>query len=147
MVYCQECGTKIEENGTFCHNCGNRIKEENEKLLRRGINRIKLYAIFGGIIAWVVLIILFKIAYPIADGFTVFLIFIVTQLISSIVAGYIGNTSYKNGIVNGGILCIMPTIIFTFIMGLYGLILGFIIFLCFGIVGGVFGCFIKNKLI
>ena len=27
ITYCNECGTKLEENSSFCYNCGNKIKE------------------------------------------------------------------------------------------------------------------------
>lgn len=147
MNFCPECGSKIEDNATFCQECGNKVsEEEKEKLPRRGIKRINLLAIFAGIITWVAVMILFVIAFSdvsLNDDFTV-LLFIITQAISSSVAGYIGNTSYKNGIVNGGILFIISTSISTFFGGFYGLVIGGIIFLSFAIIGGFFGSFVKK---
>ena len=164
MVFCQECGSENIDDAKFCLNCGNEIinknekfkinnqtvesvheKKENEKLERSGIKRINLLAIFGGIATWIIVIFILALSYPNeTDNLTIALFFIVAQLISSIVTGYIANTSFKNGVINGGILFIIPTILFTTVEGLDGFFFGFPLFLSIGCLGGGFGFFIKK---
>lgn len=174
MVYCTKCGTENEEDDNFCQNCGNKLKKENisrsknydnelknedkilrrgfkksDNILRRGFKKINIRAFIIGIVSWVVLVIIFAL---ILNGntpstTTTLLALIVIQIIISAIAGYIGNTNYKNGIVNGGVLCIIPAILILFFGGIEGLVVAFFLFLCFGVLGGLIGWIFKTRLI
>ena len=177
LVYCTKCGTENEEDDSFCKNCGNKLKKENisrlkiydnelknedkiltkgfkksDNILRRGLKKINIRAFIIGIVSWVILIIIFGLLNLIGPATTVssstdVLGFIMAQLISSAIAGYIGNTNYKNGIVNGGVLCIIPTILIGFTSGIEIMVIAFFFFLCFGVLGGIIGLIFKTRLI
>jgi hypothetical protein len=137
-----------EENDKFCQTCGSQLKKE-DSILKRRFKGINILAVFIGTIIWIVLFT--EIAGPHlintnADLAITASILIVVQIISSAVAGYIGNTNYKNAAVNGGVLAIIPAIIIAFYRDIYSTIILFLIFLVFGILGGIIGGILETKL-
>jgi len=148
MIICSKCMSENDENDEFCLTCGSQLKKENN-ILKRRFKGINILAVFIGTIIWIVLFT--EIAGPHlintnTDLATTALTLIIVQIISSAVAGYIGNTNYRNAAVNGGFLAIIPAIIIAFYIDINSTIILFLIFVVFGILGGIIGGILENKL-
>ncbi len=147
MIICSKCLSENDENDEFCLKCGSQLKKD-VIILKRNFKGINILAVFIGTIIWIVLFT--EIAGPHlintnADLTTIASTLIVVQLISSAVAGYIGNSDYKNAAVNGGFLAIIPAIILAFYIDVNSTIVLFFIFLVFGILGGISGRILESK--
>ncbi len=156
MVKCPHCGIEYDDNVIKCSFCGYNFKEspkENIKIQKvdAGRNKFNIHAIFAGTLVYsgsmifiVMLITLLGLYHPL--NLSVFVIaLIVPIVIGNILACWIGNSTYQQSMLNGGIIGILPVLVLS-IFG-YGNLSALFIFFIMGSVGGILGNFITNRLI
>ena len=160
MVKCPNCGIEYSDGSIKCLVCGYMFQEspeENIKIQKTKTdkNKSNIQAIFAGALTFsglmffiAMLIVLLGIYKPL-DLYTVSstLIFaiIVPIIIGNILACWISNSNYLQSISNGGMIGILPVLVFS----LFGLgdISIFAVFLIMGVLGGILGKVITTKLL
>lgn len=160
MVRCPNCGIEYDDGSIKCLVCGYNFKVSPKENIRvqktkTGENKSNIQAIFAGTLAFsglmffiamlIVLLGLYKpLDLPTVASTFIFAI-IVPIVIGNILACWISNSSYLQSIFNGGMIGILPVLVFS----LFGLgdIFIFIIFFIMGILGGILGKIITTKLI
>lgn len=156
MVKCPECGIEYDNNAIQCSFCRYKFKETSNKTAKDkktslGGNKFNINAIFLGTLVYsvlmafiVMLIILLSLYYPL--NLEIFsLIFLIPLVIGNVLACWIGNSTYRQSILNGGIIGILPVWIM-FLFG-YGNPAVLILFFIIGALGGILGKFITTKTI
>ncbi|MGB9978823.1 PsbP-related protein [Methanobacterium sp.] len=160
MVRCPNCGIEYDDGSIKCLVCGYNFKEspeENIKIqnVRVEENKSNIQAIFAGTLGFsglmffiAMLIVLLGMYHPLDSSTVVSAIIfaiIVPIIIGNILACWISNSNYLQSIFNGGMIGIIPVLVFS-IFGLSNILVLFV-FLIMGILGGILGKIITAKLI
>lgn len=155
MARCPECGIEYNDNALQCSFCGNKLKEtpktvEDEKI-SSSKTKFNASAIFLGTLTFSVsmiftamLIILLSLYYPLNSSILL-LIIVIPLLTGNILACWVGNSTYWQSILNGGIIGILP-VGAMLIFGLANFAV-LVIFFIMGVLGGILGKFITSKII
>ena len=163
MVKCPNCGIEYDDNVVKCSICGYNFKkspDENIKIqkVRSGENKFNIQAILAGtfvysglVLLMTMLIMLLGLYHPlnIKDIGIMFAILVVAYIIpivtGNILACWIGNSTYRQSMLNGGIIGILPVLALS-ILGYSSFTLLFLLFIM-GSLGGILGRLITVKLI
>ena len=160
MVKCPNCGIEYDDNSIKCLVCGYRFQESPEENIKiqktkASENKSNIQAIFAGTLAFsglmffiAMLIVLLGLYKPLdLSILTSSLIFAIVAsiIIGNILSCWISNSSYLQSIINGGMIGILPVLVFS----LFGLgdILVLLVFFITGILGGVLGKIVTAKLL
>ena len=156
MVKCPECGIEYNDNAPKCSFCGHNFKEipdktvKNEAPIPNG-NKFNIKSVLLGTLVYVtllifilMLIILLSLYYPL-NLYIMLPIVVISLVAGNILACWIGNSTYEQSMLNGGIIGILPV----WTMLIFGLadITVIVFFLIMGILGGILGKFITGKII
>ncbi|HEX3012918.1 MAG TPA: hypothetical protein VHO92_01420 [Methanobacterium sp.] len=160
MVKCPNCGIEYDDGSIKCLFCGYKFKETGEENIKiqkskAGKNKLNVQAIFVGTLAFSgslafigMLIILLGLYHPLnLPEFAIAFIFavIIPLIIGNILACWIASSSYQQSLFNGGMIGILPILVFS-LFGFSDISVLFIFFIM-GSLGGILGKVITTKLI
>jgi hypothetical protein len=156
MIKCPECGIEYNDDTLQCSFCGYNFKETPNKTVEtektsHGKNRSNISAIFLGTLVYsvsmifvIILIILLSLYYPL-NLEILSLIFLIPLITGNILACWIGNSTYRQSILNGGIISILP--IGALLIFGYGDPAVLALFFIIGALCGILSKFILTKLL
>jgi|GEM_PF-4654000 len=156
MIKCPECGIEYNDAAIQCSFCGYNFKETQNKTTKNekispSENKSSISAIFLGTLIYsvsmifvIILIILLSLYYPL-NLEILSLIFLIPLIIGNSLACWIGNSTYRQSILNGGIISILP--IGALLIFGYGDPAVLALFFIIGALCGILGKFIITKLL
>ena len=156
MVKCPNCGIEYSDGSIKCLVCGymfqespeENIKIQNAKANEKKFNIQAIFAgtfVFSGSLAFIVMLIVLLGLYRPLNLSIFFVALIVPIVIGNILACWIGNSSYQQSMLNGGIIGILPILVLS-LFG-YSDLNALFLFFIIGSLAGLLGKLITSKII